>query len=328
MPITYRCAECAETYEVDNDLTGRTIRCRQCDALNRVPFLPAPKQTSPPTAAPIQEPHAASSLTFTKGLLLGALLMGLASGVGLWLGLTPRKSEPPSQASSPPATRSQPLPASAPAAGPIPVVHQPSTDEMVIAQREAIEAEERRQAELQEQLAQQQAKERAAQEEQRRQAELQAKRLKLEREKAEEEEYQRQVQIELGLMSKGEQQTVLSIARKLQAKQSINFSEFTFMRRHWIVFERSVEALHSIRGLADTLGFTEFCKCLMIDLKVEKKAALFASDWMADLGKPLKCFTARAVAREIQRLGGVEKLPSGYKQFIQEHQTAFAPILR
>lgn len=199
---------------------------------------------------------------------------------------------------------------------------------MAQAQREAVEAEQRRQAELQEQLAQQQAMERAAQEEQRRQAELHAQRQKLEREIAEEKEYQRQVQIELALMTDGEQQLVLSIARKLQAKQPINFSELTFMRRHWIVFERSTEALRSIRRSADVLGFTEFCKCLKIDMKDEEKTALFASDWMADLGQPLKGRTALAVARQIQQQGGVERLPSGYKQFIREHPVAFASVLR
>jgi hypothetical protein len=99
------------------------------------------------------------------------------------------------------------------------------------------------------------------------------------------------------------------------------------MRRHWIVFERSTEASRSIRNLANTVGFGDFCRNLKIDVKDEKSTNVFASDWLADLGHALKCRTAVAVSRLIQQ-GGLDQLPSGYKQFIQEHPIAFAPILR
>jgi hypothetical protein len=37
MPIEFRCAECATTYDVDDDLAGKTIRCRECHGLSKVP---------------------------------------------------------------------------------------------------------------------------------------------------------------------------------------------------------------------------------------------------------------------------------------------------
>src|SRR5579875_547765 len=112
MSVPYRCVQCGETYELDDDLAGRAIRCRECHELNRVPPLPTPKQTSPPITAPIQKPKAASSLSFTKGLLAGAILMGLTGAVGLWLGLAQRKREEPRQA---PAVESEHKPPSHPA---------------------------------------------------------------------------------------------------------------------------------------------------------------------------------------------------------------------
>jgi hypothetical protein len=36
MSIEFRCAECSTIYEVEDDLAGKTIRCRECNGLNRV----------------------------------------------------------------------------------------------------------------------------------------------------------------------------------------------------------------------------------------------------------------------------------------------------
>jgi hypothetical protein len=37
MSIKLQCAECATVYDVDDDLAGKTIRCRESHGLNRVP---------------------------------------------------------------------------------------------------------------------------------------------------------------------------------------------------------------------------------------------------------------------------------------------------
>jgi hypothetical protein len=37
MPIEFCCAECATAYEVEDNLAGKSIRCRECNGLNRVP---------------------------------------------------------------------------------------------------------------------------------------------------------------------------------------------------------------------------------------------------------------------------------------------------
>jgi len=39
MPILFCCAQCAATYDVDDDLEGKTIRCRECHGSNKVPAL-------------------------------------------------------------------------------------------------------------------------------------------------------------------------------------------------------------------------------------------------------------------------------------------------
>jgi hypothetical protein len=56
MPILFECLECNTTTEVDDDLAGKTIRCRECHSFGRVP-VPAPKkkprEIAPPPPAPI-----------------------------------------------------------------------------------------------------------------------------------------------------------------------------------------------------------------------------------------------------------------------------------
>jgi hypothetical protein len=54
MPITFTCAECGETYEVGDDMAGRTIRCRECHGFNRVE-APYRKPASPPTVAALKD---------------------------------------------------------------------------------------------------------------------------------------------------------------------------------------------------------------------------------------------------------------------------------
>jgi hypothetical protein len=66
MPIEFRCAECAAEFEVDDDLIGRTIKCRECHGFNRVPSpakKPAPKAEPKPELQPKPqlEPSPASS---------------------------------------------------------------------------------------------------------------------------------------------------------------------------------------------------------------------------------------------------------------------------
>ena len=37
MSITFVCDQCGTSYEVDNNLAGKAVRCRNCNDLNRVP---------------------------------------------------------------------------------------------------------------------------------------------------------------------------------------------------------------------------------------------------------------------------------------------------
>ena len=135
-----------------------------------------------------------------------------------------------------------------------------------------------------------------------------------------EKERQRQVRIKLGLMPPADLQIALGISRKLKAQQAIQFAEFTFMTRHWFIFERSEEASKAIVRLANVWGFAEFRQNLNVN---EADAAAFAFDWLADLGHPMKCHTAVGISRWI-RNAGLASLPTGYKRFVQEHPDAFA----
>ena len=36
MSIAFSCLECGESYDVDDDMAGRTIRCRECHGFGRV----------------------------------------------------------------------------------------------------------------------------------------------------------------------------------------------------------------------------------------------------------------------------------------------------
>lgn len=236
MTIKFTCAECAASYDVADDLAGKTIRCRECHGFNRAPFAP-PKQ--PTSTAPVSIPNLrrAPFFTFTKGLLAGAVLMGLAGAVGLWFGLaSPKKESIPPQSSSLPSMRSQSALTPSPTVGFVPDRQAASQ-----AQREAALAERQRQAWLENQR-EQQTREKATQEQVRRQLEeeqrqrqaqtvqeLLAQWQQLQREKAAEEDYQRRVERECALMNKWDQQTTLNIARKLHAGQSIGLREFHFM---------------------------------------------------------------------------------------------------
>ena len=37
MPITFVCDQCGESYQVENALAGKAVRCRNCNDLGRVP---------------------------------------------------------------------------------------------------------------------------------------------------------------------------------------------------------------------------------------------------------------------------------------------------
>jgi hypothetical protein len=56
MPILFECLECNTTTEVDDDLAGKTIRCRECHSFGRVPVPPPkkkPREIAPSPPAPI-----------------------------------------------------------------------------------------------------------------------------------------------------------------------------------------------------------------------------------------------------------------------------------
>lgn len=50
MSLSVRCADCGTAYAAPDEYAGKVIRCRTCQALNRVPSpsVPPPKETSSP----------------------------------------------------------------------------------------------------------------------------------------------------------------------------------------------------------------------------------------------------------------------------------------
>jgi DNA-directed RNA polymerase subunit RPC12/RpoP len=60
MPIVFECLECNTITEVDDDLAGKTIRCRECHSFGRVPIPPPkkkPREIAPPPPVPIFTYH-------------------------------------------------------------------------------------------------------------------------------------------------------------------------------------------------------------------------------------------------------------------------------
>ncbi len=53
--IAMHCTECANGYEVDDDLAGRCVRCPECEAFLRVPSKAV--ATAPPAPPPVRVPH-------------------------------------------------------------------------------------------------------------------------------------------------------------------------------------------------------------------------------------------------------------------------------
>ncbi|HTU18916.1 MAG TPA: hypothetical protein VMG10_12725 [Gemmataceae bacterium] len=65
MSVAFHCLECLTTYDVEDDLAGRTIRCRECFTPGRVEApakkkdkksLSKPDHDSDPSSAPIERP--------------------------------------------------------------------------------------------------------------------------------------------------------------------------------------------------------------------------------------------------------------------------------
>jgi len=57
MPIEFHCLECMQSYEVDDDLVGKTIRCRECYTIGRVE-APLKKAAKPPRTTVPDAGHA------------------------------------------------------------------------------------------------------------------------------------------------------------------------------------------------------------------------------------------------------------------------------
>jgi hypothetical protein len=55
MPIVFKCGECGESFEVDESLAGKAIRCRECDQYGKVP-LPEIMRPRPPAPLPAPPP--------------------------------------------------------------------------------------------------------------------------------------------------------------------------------------------------------------------------------------------------------------------------------
>jgi len=254
MSIEFRCAECTTCYEVEDDLAGKTIRCRECNALNRVlelmdkkreafasgprpSTIPSSRATIPFTAPDVQKPRSLLSTSFTKGFLAGVLLMGLVSGLGLWWILSSREREVPAQAvNAPPSVVPQQPSAVQPTPTVAQVIPQASDpNEILRHQQEAIEAERRRQAQLQ-----QQAKQAAAQEVRRRKAEEKAQALAL-KQAAEEAErrYQEKLAQEFALLNGLEQRALSAALKAFTAAKppKADFSLLAALDRHWIFFD-------------------------------------------------------------------------------------------
>jgi DNA-directed RNA polymerase subunit RPC12/RpoP len=54
MPIPFECSECKAVFEVDDDLAGKTIRCRDCHGFGRVEV---PRKKLPPKTTPATKPQ-------------------------------------------------------------------------------------------------------------------------------------------------------------------------------------------------------------------------------------------------------------------------------
>lgn len=231
MTIAFRCVECAAEYDVDDELSGKTIRCRDCHGFGRVALVVPPTATTPSrtsTASSLTNLEAVQSkfrlrqrFSFRHGLLLG---VGLASAVSLlffWLGLGSHgDGEKRVLSPSPEKRQAANLPASQPVQSPVqrtPV--QPAVQRMQaqppLAPRNQQpfdprqqQAEwERRQAEV-------------AQLEMRRQAEMQAQLLAREKEMAAEVERKRQEKLaqEFALLGPGDRQGIKNAIQTLISK--------------------------------------------------------------------------------------------------------------
>lgn len=310
MTIKFHCAECAASYEVDDDLAGKTIRCRECSGYNRVPFAAAP---TVPTSSLTNLELAQSKyllrqrFTFRHGLLLGAFVSCVVSALVLWLALWPHGDRETRVSSASPPNR---LPT-------VPLVSQPARPPV---QREAAEAEQRRQVELQNLKAQKQEMERATQEQQRRQAEqrrqakvaqlerhrqadLQAQFQKLEREIAAEAERKRQEKLaqEFALLGSNEQETIRNAIQTLTAKKPGRVN-LRVLERYWIFFDNDA----CFRGIcimaaASPYNFNEFCDNLGIPIDHRNdmlRLYLFAPSGSGKLGGFM---TALAVSREYKK---------------------------
>lgn len=302
MSIPFRCVECADSYEVEDELSGKTIRCRECHGFNRVPC--AAKTLEPPP----------STLFFPALSVFAAGLLCVVSGISLWLVVRTRDNPSPSPPiNTPLVVTKSPLPSKEPR--PVPVLHprnfesRQQQDEWA-RQEEAAETERQRQIEAAEQ---------------KRQVLLQQELARVQRQMEIEKERQQKAEQEFALLSPPELQLALSITRKIDQNVNWNLSEIRFAHAHWIAFDTPKVRTHLLKT-ATQLGLQEVCENLNILLAQQEEYALQTLFAFADNPKgAVGLHTLLSVSRSYKRLGA-EALPVSYKRYIREHPGFFPGI--
>lgn len=265
MSIAFRCLECAETYEVDNAMSGKAIRCRECHAWNRVPMAVGWQTSAPMVASVIAPKNIGPRFTFRHGLLAGLLIACLGSGLGLWLGFS-RKNEPsqsPAIASTPKASPSAPL---VRPSGPVSSINDDNL-------RRSQEQQQQAQARMLEQQRQTEAARIQEAERQRRVAADESERQEAirrqQQQEAEKKEDDAKRERWLRSMSARELRQTEYILDKVSIElPRITYGDYLFMRKHWIVFHRHARSLFAIGKLSADMGASEFL--LNLEAKEEK----------------------------------------------------------
>lgn len=327
MSIAFRCPDCAESYEVDDEMSGRIIKCRECNSLNRVALGGSQKSPLLPRIVRNRGPR----LAFRHGLLVGAGLMTIGSAVVAVISLSQRAEQiNRKDASTATALPSARLPATNGIAdGQRQQWNQTRALEEQQRQRQAWIAEQQRQANSAAKAKQDemQSQSKAAEREAKRQADLQKKSEQLRQILNEREELKRRQQAmseHIALMSDWDIQTAARISRAIQKKDAqLTNVELEFVLKHWVIFAESPQAHNALIKKAHGLRFSSFCQKLGID---PRKNPDYAFDWIWDLGNARNCMRAVSISDWIAKRG-LRNLPDDLKDFVFAHRKAFAPVL-
>lgn len=144
-------------------------------------------------------------------------------------------------------------------------------------------------------------------------------------ESEDDKEFQTKVKTEIALMNGLDQRRLQMIDKMVKDKKKIDIHDYHFMRRHWIVFSRSLEAAAACLALAESNGFTEFYENLGLAKEDAEKSTFFWK-WLDDMENGGMCQVALRISKMIRK-GEMKSLTNVEKKFIREHSAAFAPLL-